>query len=77
MGDTAEEQGSSPHSFDLTRIVAGSSRPDLFGEHGQFADTEHFWESQNAAIAEAVEAYKADGWKEAVSYTHLTLPTKA
>ena len=29
MGDTAEEQGSSPHSFDLTRIVAGSSRPDL------------------------------------------------
>ena len=44
----------------------GDILTDLFGEHGQFADTEHFWESQNAAIAKAVDAYKADGWKEVI-----------
>ena len=38
----------------------------MFGEHGQFADTEHFWEAQNAAIAKAVETYKEDGWKEVI-----------
>jgi len=51
--------------FDVTEY-SGTILTDLFGEHGQFADTEHFWESQNAAIAEAVEAYKADGWKEVI-----------
>ena len=45
---------------------SGTILTDLFGEHGQFADTEHFWEAQNAAIAQAVEAYKADGWKEVI-----------
>ena len=51
--------------FDVNEY-SGTILTDLFGEHGQFADTEHFWESQNAAIAEAVEAYKADGWKEVI-----------
>ena len=51
--------------FDVTDY-GGTILTDLFGEHGQFADVEHFWESQNAAIAEAVEAYKADGWKEVI-----------
>ena len=51
--------------FDVTEY-SGTILTDLFGEHGQFADTEHFWESQNAAIAEAVDAYKADGWKEVI-----------
>jgi len=44
----------------------GTILTDLFGEHGQFADVEHFWESQNAAIAKEVETYKADGWKEVI-----------
>ena len=51
--------------FDVS-AYSGTILTDLFGEHGQFADTEHFWESQNAAIAEAVEAFKADGWKEVI-----------
>ena len=51
--------------FDVTEYT-GTILTDLFGEHGQFADVEHFWESQNAAIAEAVDAYKADGWKEVI-----------
>lgn len=45
---------------------SGAVLTDLFGEHGQFADVEHFWEAQNAAIAKAIEAYKADGWKEVI-----------
>ena len=45
---------------------SGTILTDLFGEHGQFADVKHFWEAQNAAIAKAVEAYKADGWKEVI-----------
>ena len=44
----------------------GTILTDLFGEHGQFADVEHFWESQNAAIAKEVETYKSDGWKEVI-----------
>jgi len=51
--------------FDVTDY-SGTILTDLFGEHGQFADTEHFWEVQNAAIANAIEAYKADGWKEVI-----------
>lgn len=51
--------------FDLN-AYSGTILTDLFGKHGQFADTEHFWESQNAAITQAVEAYKEDGWKEVV-----------
>ena len=44
----------------------GTILTDLFGDHGQFADVEHFWESQNAAIAKEVETYKSDGWKEVI-----------
>ena len=51
--------------FDVAEY-SGTILTDLFGEHGQFADVEHFWEAQNAAIAKAVEAYKADGWKEVI-----------
>ena len=51
--------------FDVT-TYSGTILTDLFGEHGQFADTEHFWEAQNAAIAKAVETYKEDGWKEVI-----------
>ncbi|WP_051279467.1 ParB/RepB/Spo0J family partition protein [Hellea balneolensis] len=51
--------------FDVS-AYSGTILTDLFGEHGQFADVEHFWEAQNASIAEAVESYKADGWKEVI-----------
>ena len=51
--------------FDVAEYT-GTILTDLFGEHGQFADVEHFWESQNAAIAKEVETYKADGWKEVI-----------
>ena len=51
--------------FDVS-IYNGDILTDLFGEHGQFADAEHFWEAQNAAIAKEVETYKADGWKEVI-----------
>ncbi len=51
--------------FNLAEYT-GTILTDLFGEHGQFADIEHFWESQNAAIAKKVETYKADGWKEVI-----------
>ena len=70
--------------FDVS-TYSGDILTDLFGEHGQFADTEHFWESQNAAIAEAVEAYKTDGWKEVIlgerghyfpRYNHVLHPKK-
>jgi len=44
----------------------GTILTDLFGEHGQFADVEHFWEAQNSAIAKEIETYKADGWKEVI-----------
>ena len=45
---------------------SGTILTDLFGEHGQFAEVDYFWECQNAAIAEAVDAYRADGWKEVI-----------
>ena len=51
--------------FNLAEYT-GTILTDLFGDHGQFADVEHFWESQNAAIANEVETYKADGWKEVI-----------
>jgi ParB family chromosome partitioning protein len=61
----------------------GTILTDLFGEHGQFADVEHFWESQNAAITKEIETYKADGWKEVIlgerghhfpTYSHVRHP---
>lgn len=39
---------------------------DLFGEDSYFADAEAFWALQNTAIAEAVEALKADGWSDVI-----------
>jgi len=39
---------------------------DLFGEDSYFADSEAFWTLQNTAIAEAVEAFKADGWADVI-----------
>lgn len=37
---------------------------DLFGDDACFADSEAFWPLQNAAIAERVEAYRAEGWAD-------------
>ncbi|MCT4555729.1 MAG: ParB/RepB/Spo0J family partition protein [Pelagimonas sp.] len=39
---------------------------DLFGEDSYFADAEAFWTLQNTAIAEAVEALKAEGWSDVI-----------
>jgi ParB family chromosome partitioning protein len=39
---------------------------DLFGENAYFADSEAFWLLQNVAIAEAVEACRAEGWAEVI-----------
>lgn len=49
--------------FDL-ETYEGQVMADLFGEHGVFADADQFWEAQSAAIAERIEAYKADGWSD-------------
>ena len=42
----------------------GQIAADLFGEHGVFADPEAFWKAQSVAVAQRVEAYIADGWKD-------------
>jgi len=48
----------------------GTILTDLFGEHGQFADVEHFWESQNAAIAKSRRAIAAKFYSmKAISQT--------
>ena len=39
---------------------------DLFGEDDYFADSPAFWPLESAAIAEAREAYLADGWTEVI-----------
>ncbi|WP_375210673.1 ParB/RepB/Spo0J family partition protein [Hyphococcus sp.] len=39
---------------------------DLFGEHGVFNDPDAFWKAQSAAIAQRIDAYIADGWKDVV-----------
>lgn len=39
---------------------------DLFGEHGVFADPDAFWKAQSAAVAQSIDAYIADGWKDVV-----------
>ena len=44
----------------------GQITADLFGEHGVFADPEAFWKAQSAAVAQRIEAYIADGWKDVV-----------
>ncbi|MEO7467307.1 MAG: ParB/RepB/Spo0J family partition protein [Sphingobium limneticum] len=37
---------------------------DLFGEHSYFADADLFWQMQEAAIAEKVEALRDAGWQD-------------
>ena len=39
---------------------------DLFGDDAYFADAQAFWTAQSAALAEEVEAFKADGWADVV-----------
>ncbi|MFX7977089.1 chromosome partitioning protein ParB, partial [Acinetobacter baumannii] len=51
--------------FDLERYI-GDIVADLFGEDRYFADPQAFWVSQEAAIAERVEAYTQAGWSDVV-----------
>jgi len=51
--------------FDIAHYD-GQITADLFGEHGVFADPEVFWKAQSAAVAQRIEAYIADGWKDVV-----------
>jgi ParB family chromosome partitioning protein len=51
--------------FDL-ETYEGQVTADLFGEQGLFADVDHFWEAQSAAIAQRIEAYKEDGWSDVI-----------
>lgn len=51
--------------FDL-EVYGGNIVSDLFSEDRYFDDAEHFWATQNIAIAEAKEAYLADGWSEVI-----------
>ncbi|MDY7097460.1 MAG: ParB/RepB/Spo0J family partition protein [Pseudomonadota bacterium] len=44
----------------------GQITADLFGEHGVFADPDAFWKSQSVAIAQRIETYIADGWKDVI-----------
>ena len=44
----------------------GQITADLFGEHGVFADPDAFWKAQSAAVAQRVEAYIAEGWKDVI-----------
>lgn len=39
---------------------------DLFGDEAYFADAEGFWPLQNTAVAEAKDAYLAEGWADVV-----------
>ena len=39
---------------------------DLFGEHGVFADADAFWSAQAVAVAQRIEAYLGEGWKDVV-----------
>jgi len=39
---------------------------DLFGEDSYFTDAEAFWVHQNTAIAQTVEAFKAEGWADVI-----------
>ncbi|UWQ31633.1 ParB/RepB/Spo0J family partition protein [Leisingera sp. M527] len=39
---------------------------DLFGDESYFDDPEQFWALQNAAIAQARQAYLGDGWEDVI-----------
>jgi ParB family chromosome partitioning protein len=51
--------------FDLT-TYSGTIVADLFGEGGYFADADHFWEAQNAAIDERRRTFLEAGWGDVV-----------
>ncbi|MEM0984836.1 MAG: ParB/RepB/Spo0J family partition protein [Pseudomonadota bacterium] len=51
--------------FDLADYE-GQITADLFGEDGVFADPDAFWNAQSAVIAQRVEDYIADGWKDII-----------
>ena len=51
--------------FDLD-TYQGQIVSNLFGEDRYFADANQFWEAQNTAIAQAKDAYLAQGWNEVV-----------
>lgn len=51
--------------FDMTNFD-GQIITDLFGETEYFSDPDQFWPLQNAAIAEAVNDWKAEGWTDVV-----------
>ena len=51
--------------FDLAGYD-GLITADLFGEHGVFADADAFWTAQSAAVAQRIEAYLGEGWKDVV-----------
>lgn len=54
------------HALFSTREKGLDTVSDLFGEDRYFSDNGKFWEHQNAAIAEKVEAYRAEGWGEVI-----------
>tara|TARA_R110000868_G_scaffold89729_2_gene249616 strand:+ start:65 stop:1852 length:1788 start_codon:yes stop_codon:yes gene_type:complete len=49
--------------FDPTEYKGGIVA-DLFGDHSYFADVDLFWQMQEAAIAEKVEALRDAGWQD-------------
>ncbi|MCP4195172.1 MAG: ParB/RepB/Spo0J family partition protein [Planctomycetaceae bacterium] len=51
--------------FDLSEYNGGIVA-DLFGEERYFDNPDAFWAAQNAAIANAKDAYLADGWTEVI-----------
>jgi len=51
--------------FDLDQFK-GVLVADLFGEDRYFADSDAFWEQQDAAIAQRQTAYRDAGWSDAV-----------
>lgn len=51
--------------FDLADYKGGIVA-ELFGEEQYFDDIAKFWELQNTAIAEAKDAYLADGWQDVI-----------
>ncbi len=52
--------------FDLAAFD-GEITADLFGGESVFADARAFWRAQEAAISAKIEAYRDDGWADAVA----------
>ncbi|MBW8743530.1 MAG: ParB/RepB/Spo0J family partition protein [Sphingomonas sp.] len=51
--------------FDLAAFE-GAIVTDLFGEDSYFADADHFWTAQRAAVEVRAQAYREAGWSEVV-----------